>query len=168
TLLKAMEPHLEGMKLEELLAVLRWSGWDSGMLMAVFSELMALAESASEPLRQELCWAIQQVWETDYGLGGQDDLASHLGMLLYVMDRPAEALTFFEHSLRLYGQEPGTYFNQGMCHVRLRQDDRALECFERALALDAGLSDAREMLSKLRSPDWRGLEEEAPGEDSEG
>ncbi|WP_375773381.1 SAM-dependent methyltransferase [Archangium gephyra] len=168
TLIKAMEPHLEGMKLEELLAVLRWSGWDSGMLMAVFSELMALAESASEPLRQEVCWAIQQVWETDYRLGGEDDLAFHLGMLLYVMDRPAEALTFFEHSLRLGGEEPGTYFNQGMCHVRLRQDARALECFEQALALDANLSEAQEMLSQLQSPDWRGLEEVAPDEDSEG
>ncbi|HYO58349.1 tetratricopeptide repeat protein [Archangium sp.] len=168
TLLKRLEQHYDAMKLEELLAVLRWSGWDSGMLMDAFSALMAQAESASEPLQQEVCWAIQQVWETDYPLGGEDDLAFHLGMLLYVMDRPEEALTFFEHSLRLCDTEPGTYFNQGMCYVRLRQDARAQECFERALALDAGFSRAREMLSKLQSPDWRqGPEEdEEPGEDS--
>lgn len=170
TLFERMKQHLEAMTLEELLAHLRWSGWDPGLLMMGFSQWMAHAEAASEPLRQEVCWAIQQVWETDYPLGGtEDDLAFHLGMLLYVMDRPAEALTFFEHSLRQYDQEPGTYFNQGMCHVRLRDDARALECFERALALDADFNEAQEMISQLQSPDWRQEpeEDEAPGEDSE-
>ncbi len=169
TLLKRMEQPFEGRKLEELLAVLRWSGWDSGLLMAVFSELISLAESASEPLRQEVCWTIQQVWEADYPLGGEDeDLAFHLGMLLYVMDRPAEALTFFEHSLRVGGLDPATYFNQGMCHLRLRRDAVALECFERALALDSGFNEAREIISQVQSPDWKGLEEhEAQGEDPE-
>ncbi|WPB72888.1 tetratricopeptide repeat protein [Archangium violaceum] len=151
-MLKRMEQHHEEMTLEELLAILRWSGWDSGLLITVFSPLMAHAEEASEPMRQEVCWAIQQVWEADYPIGGeQDDLACHLGMLLYVMERPEEALVFFDHSLRRYGEEPATYYNQGMCHVDLRQDARALECFERALALDADFSQAREMLAKLQS-----------------
>ena len=170
TLLKRVEQHYEEMKLEDLLAALRWSGWDAGMLMDVFPVLMDQAESASEPLRQEVCWAIQQVWETDYPLGEEEeDLAFHLGMLLYVMDRPEPAVTFFEHSLRLCAEEPGTHFNLGMCHVRLRQDERALECFERALALDAGFSQAQEMRARMQSPDWRqGPEEdEEPGEDSE-
>ncbi|QRN95401.1 tetratricopeptide repeat protein [Archangium violaceum] len=164
TLLKRLAKHYEEMSLEELLAALRWSGWDSGMLMDIFPVLVAQAESADEPLRQEVCWAIQQVWETDYPLGAEEeDLAFHLGILLYVMDRPEQALTFFEHSLRLCDEEPGTYFNQGMCHVRLRQDARALECFERALALAPDFSEAREMLSQLQSPDWR----QGPEEDEE-
>ncbi|WP_257461081.1 tetratricopeptide repeat protein [Archangium lipolyticum] len=164
TLLKRLAKHYEEMSLEELLAALRWSGWDSGMLMDVFPVLMAQAESADEPLRQEVCWAIQQVWETDYPLGGEEeDLAFHLGMLLYVMDRPEQALTFFEHSLRLCDEEPGTYFNLGMCHVRLRQDARALEYFERALALAPDFGEARDMLSQLKSPDWR----QGPEEDEE-
>jgi hypothetical protein len=171
-LLKRMEKHLEEMQLEEILGLLRWSGWDPGMLMAAFSRLMAEAEDASEPLRQELCWALQQVWETDYPLGGEedDDLAFHLGILLYVMDRPAEALTFFDHSLRVHGEEPGTYYNQGMCHVRLRDDARALACFERAVGMDADFDQAQEMLVRIQSPDWKGPEEteedEVPVEDS--
>ncbi|KFA88223.1 hypothetical protein Q664_42655 [Archangium violaceum Cb vi76] len=160
TLLGRMEQYHEEMTLEELLALLRWSGWDSGLLMAIFPSLLPRAEAADEPLRQEVCWAIQQVWEADYPIGGeQDDLAYHLGMLLYVMERPAEALTFFEHSLRQYGEAPGTYYNQGMCHVRLQQDARARECFERALTLDEDFSQAREMLSELQhapSPSGRG------------
>lgn len=156
TLLKRLEQHYESMSLEEILAALRWSGWDSSVLMDVFSTLMEQIESASEALRQEVSWAIQQVWEGDYPLGEEEeDLAFHLGMLLYVMDQPARALTFFEHSLRLCDQEPGTYFNLGMCHVRLRQDARARECFEGALALNAGFNRAREMLSRMQSPDWR-------------
>ena len=152
TLLGRMEQHHEEMTLEELLALLRWSGWDSGLLMAVFPSLLERTEAASEPLRQEVCWALQQVWEADYPIGGErDDLAYHLGMLLYVMERPAEALTFFEHSLKQYGEAPGTSYNQGMCHVSLQQEAQARECFERALTLDPDLTQAREMLSKLQS-----------------
>lgn len=165
TLRKRLEKHYEAMTLEELLAALRWSGWDPGLLMDSFSVWMAQVESASEPLRQEVCWAIQQVWETDYPLGGEEeDLAFHLGMLLYALERPAQALTFFEHSLRLYDDAPGTYFNLGMCHVRLGQDARAVECFERALALDPNSSEAREVLSLMQSPEWRQGPEEDSGE----
>ncbi len=163
TLLKRLEKQYEAMTLEELLATLRFSCWESSTLMDAFSALMAQVESASEALQQEVCWAIHQVWEADYDLGEEDDLAFHLGMLLYAMDRPAEALTFFEHSLRRCAEEPGTHFNQGMCHLRLRQDARALECFERALALDPDFSRALEMRSQLQSPGWRQGPEEDEG-----
>jgi Tfp pilus assembly protein PilF len=55
-----------------------------------------------------------------------------------------------------------------MCHVQLRQDDRALERFEQTLAVDSEFNLAREMLTRMRSPDWRqGPDEgEEPGEDS--
>jgi tetratricopeptide (TPR) repeat protein len=169
TLRKRLEQHYEAMSLEELLATLRMSGWDSGVLMDVISPLMEQAESADEALQQEVSWAIQQVWEGDYPLGeDEEDLAFHLGMLLYVIDQPERALTFFEHSLRLCDQEPGTHFNLGMCHIQLRQDDRARECFERALAVDAEFTQAQEMLTQMQAPDWRQKQDEdaEPGEDS--
>ena len=165
TLLKCFENAFESMTLEELLATLRWSGWDSGIAMNAFSPLMAQVETASLPLQQEVCWAIQQVWEKSYLLDGEDELSFHLGMLLYAMARPEDALTFFEHSLRLSPDEPGALFNQGMCHVHLRQDARAQERFERALAVDHQLTQAREMLAQMQSPEWRqGQEEAAPDE----
>ena len=156
TLMSRMAKHYEAMTLEELLATLRWSGWDSGTLMSAFSALMALVESADEPMQREVCWAIQQTWETDYSLGEQDDdLPFHLGMLLYAMDRPQDALTFFEHSLRLSAEDPGTHFNLGMSHVRLGQNAQALACFERALAFDPDFSRAADMISELQAAGGR-------------
>jgi tetratricopeptide (TPR) repeat protein len=171
TLLKRLEKQYEQMTLEELLATLRFSRWEASVLMDSFSSLMTQIETASEALLQEVCWAVYQVWETDYDLGDEEDLAFHLGMLLYAMDRSAEALTFFEHSARRFAEEPGTYYNQGMCHVRLKQDAQALECFEKALALDPDFTRALDMRTKILSPDWRqGPEEEdeEPDESSEG
>lgn len=165
TLLKCFENALGSMTLEELLATLRWSGWDSGIMMNAFPMLMAQVESASLPLQNEVCWAIQQVWEKSYVLDGEDELAFHLGMLLYAMGRSADAVTFFEHSLRLDPDGPGALYNLGLCHVQLRQDAQAKECFERALAVDPGLTQAQEMLAQLQSPDWRrGQEDEEPDE----
>ena len=161
TLLKCFENALGSMTLEELLATVRWSGWDSGIMMNAFPMLMAQVESASLPLQNEVCWAIQQVWEKSYVLDGEDELAFHLGMLLYAMGRSADALTFFEHSLRLDPDGPGALYNLGLCHVQLRQDAQAKECFERALAVDPGLTQAQEMLAQLQSPDWRQGQEDA-------
>jgi hypothetical protein len=165
TLLMRFENTFEAMTLEEILTVLRWSGWDSGLLMNAFNALMAQVETASPPMQHEVAWAIHQVWETRYLLAEEDELAFLLGLLLYAMGRSADAVTFFEHSLRLDPAGPGALFNLGMCHVQLRQDARAKECFERALALDPGLTQAREMLAQLQSPDWRrGQEDEEPDE----
>ncbi len=155
-LTKRLEQHFAAMTLEELLATLRWSGWDSGTLMDAFSALMAQVESASDALQQEVCWALQQVWETDYPIGEEEaDLAFHLGLLFYAMSRPVEAMTFFDHSLRRCADESGTYYNKGMCHIRLGQDAQARECFEKALALTPDFSQPREMLSEMQSPGWR-------------
>ncbi len=161
TLLLRFEDTYDAMTLEEIIAIVRWSGWDSGILMNAFSALMAQVETASPPLQHELAWAIQQVWETRYLLAEEDELAFNLGLLLYAMGRSADALTFFEHSLRLDPEGPGALYNQGMCLVHLRQDARAQESFERALALDPGLTQAREMLDQLQSPDWRRGQEDA-------
>jgi hypothetical protein len=159
TLHERLEQHLGVMTLEELLATLRWSGWDSGTLINAFPTLMTLVESANESLRQELSWALHQVWEADYPIHVEHELPFLLGMLLYAMRRPEEALTFFEHSLRRCPDESGTYFNKGMCHVRLGQDAQAMECFEKALALAPELTQARDMLAEMRSPGWRQGEE---------
>jgi tetratricopeptide (TPR) repeat protein len=161
TLLRRFEDHFAEMTLEEILATLRWSGWDSDLLMNAYSALMAQVETASPPLQNEVAWIIQQVWETRYVLAQEDELAFNLGMLLYAMGRPADALTFFEHSLRLNPHAAGALFNQGICLVNLRQDAQAKESFERALALDPNLIQAREMLDQLQSPDWRQGEEDA-------
>ncbi len=161
TLQERLKQHVEAMTLEESLAFLRWSGWDSGTLLEVFPALMTQLESASDSLRQELSWALQQVWETDYPIGEEEDLAFHLGMLFYAMGRTEEALTFFDHSLRQCADESGTWFNKGMCHVRLEQDEQARECFEKALALAPDFTRAREMLTEMQAPGWR----RGPGED---
>ena len=165
TLLKRLEQTYKAMSLEELLAALRWSRFDADMLLDAFPALMEQIETASLPLQHEVCWAIQQVWEASYLLEGEDDLAFHLGTLLYAMDRTADALTFFEHSLRLCADEPSAYFNKGMCLLRLGQDAQGKECFLQALALSPDFTQAQEMLAEMEAPGWQGLKEDEEEEE---
>ena len=55
----------------------------------------------------------------------------------------AEALDFFDHSLRLYGPDPATAFNQALCHFHLGHLNDALLHINQTLEMDANYAEAR-------------------------
>ena len=63
----------------------------------------------------------------------------------------AEALEFLQHSVDLYGAEPGTLYNMAVCCHGLRQTAKAVEHVERALELDAEFDAARALRIKLQT-----------------
>ena len=63
-----------------------------------------------------------------------------------------EALGFFGESARLYGLEPGTAYNMGLCHYGLHEMEAAARCVEQALELDPELDSARLLRIRLQ---WR-------------
>lgn len=151
TLKKGIEKHYEDMSLEELIALLRLSGWDSKIFIESFSVLLEQVESARKPWRQELHRGIQLVWDNYYHIGEAGDIAFYIAMLLYGMKHYLEALTFFDHSLRLYGPDAGTLYNMAMCHYSLRQLDQAIECVNQTLEFDPAFDAAKTMRIKIQS-----------------
>lgn len=150
TLKKGIEKIYDKLTLPQLLAYLRLSRWDANILLGCFPTLLDRVDSLSEPERQALYEAIQQVWDAYYPIGEKRDLAFELGMLLYGMAYYAQALEFFGHSLRLYGPDASTAYNLGMCHYGLRQLEAALAWVEQALALEPAFEAAREMRIKIQ------------------
>jgi len=147
---KGIEKVYDTLTLPQILAYLRLSGWDANIFLGCFPTLLNRADSVSEAERQELYWAIQQVWDTYYPIGEKHDLAFFLGMLLYGMTYYSEALDYFQHSLWLYGPDASTVYNMGMCHYCLRQLEAALTCVDQALELDAAFEPARGMRIKIQ------------------
>ncbi len=146
---KVIERHYAAFELDALLAYLRLSGWDANIVLDSFPTLLAQAETAAPPHRQELHRAIQQVWEMYYPLNEASDLPFHLGMLLQTMAFYPEALEFYQHSLQMWGPDPSTFHNMGMCQYGLRRLDAALAAIEEALDLDPGFEAAKAMRLQL-------------------
>jgi tetratricopeptide (TPR) repeat protein len=150
TLKKGIEKIYDTLTLPQLLAYLRLSRWDANILQGCFPTLLDRVDSLSEAEREALYEAIQQVWDTYYPLGEKRDLAFELGMLLYGMTYYADALDFFQHSLRLYGPDLGTVYNMGMCHYGLGRLEDALAWVDQALELDPAFGPARDMRIRLQ------------------
>ncbi len=66
------------------------------------------------------------------------DVASNLGSLLYLKERPAEAIEWFERAVDYDGRNAQAYYNLGTAHARLEQRRDALQAFRKALEYDAG------------------------------
>lgn len=100
---KSIEGNPSSLKLEQILAWLRFSGWDFWILGGCYAALLRCLPDAAEPWRKEVRRAIAAVWDTYYHIGEKWDLPLHLGTLLCAMDCHSEALKYFQFSLELFG-----------------------------------------------------------------
>jgi hypothetical protein len=151
TLKKGIEKNYAALTLEQLLALLRLSGWDAAVFMDAFAALLDQVESADEALQRELHRAIRQVWDNYYHIGERRDIAFYMAMLLYGMEYYPEALNYFQHSLRLYGPDASTFYNMAVCHYALRQLEAALDCINQTLAFDPAFEAAKGMRIKIEA-----------------
>jgi tetratricopeptide (TPR) repeat protein len=135
--------------LESLLGWLRMSGWDHSIFLGCFPALVEGAIDAEAELQARVAEAAHRVWEAYFPLRETQDLAFHLGALLLVLERPAEAREYFAQSLRLHGENPATCFNLASCHHLLGERGEALEWLDRALAIDPELAAALELRAEL-------------------
>ena len=146
---KAIEHGYERWTLGQLISYIRLSGFDAKIALACYPVLIDRIENVSESEKQEFYRVIQKVWEVYYPLAEDQDLASHLGVLLYEMGYYAEALDLFVRSIALYGPDAMVSYSMGLCHYGLRQMEAALECVNEALALDPDSKDARALRVKI-------------------
>jgi tetratricopeptide (TPR) repeat protein len=135
----------------QLLAFLRLSGWDYKRFLECLPVFKSHLPGLDESQKQELHEAVRMVWDAYLPIGEEEDLAFHVGTLLLEMEFYGEALEFLQHSLDLYGAEPGTLYNMAVCCHGLRQTAKAVEHVERALELDAEFDAARALRIKLQT-----------------
>lgn len=135
TLKKALDPHFNTLKLEQILAYLRFSGWDHKLFFCCFDNLMIQVEDISVSLRQELYRAIANIWKMYYFIGEEKDLPFHFSMLLYKMGFYREAIAYLDRSLEFYGEDPGIFYNQAKCYRKLQARENALKTLDKALEL---------------------------------
>jgi tetratricopeptide (TPR) repeat protein len=151
TLKEGVARVYDSLSLEQLLAFLRLSGWDYKRFLECLPVFKSLLPGLDESEKQELHEAARSVWDAYLPIGEEEDLAFHVGTLLLEMEFYGEAMEFLQHSVDLYGAEPGTLYNMAVCCHGLRQTAKAVEHVERALELDAEFDAARALRIKLQT-----------------
>lgn len=74
---------------------------------------------------------------------------NRIGIALSRVGRFEESEASYNHALRLDENDPGIYFNLGMMWMRQQKNDKAVEKFKQAIALDPEMKEAREMMDKI-------------------
>ena len=133
------------MSLPEVLAVIRWSAYDPVVFSAALPALIVLVEGAPEHEFHDVRSVLANVWASHFPVQGGPDLAFSIATVLYGMGRYLDALEFLHHSLDLVGPDPATYFNIGMAHHHLGQNEPALEMVRRSIELSPDFQQARSM-----------------------
>jgi hypothetical protein len=133
----------------QILAALRWSGWDSRTFMDLFPRLLAAVEQAPLEVKDDLRVAARRVWDNHFHLGEATDVAFALGLLHFALGDAPAALAAMQDSLRLHGPTAATYYNLAMAHQAMHQPGPALAAIDAALALTPGLEAARALRIRL-------------------
>lgn len=123
----------DDLTLENLLAWVRLSGWDANVLLDAWPSLMQHASTAANVFRLEIYRTAHEVWNHYFPLHEARDLAFHLGVLLCEIDCHADALPFFHESMAVYGPNPATVYNIGLCLYHMGHLEEAREQIDQAL-----------------------------------
>jgi tetratricopeptide (TPR) repeat protein len=131
-------------------------GWDSEYVVRCVPALLDALPKAEDRLRQQVLEGIQRAWEQYYPIGESDDLPFALGVLSFALEHHADALEFFEVSLRQFGDDPRTTLNLALSLYHLQRLPETLSWLDRTLELDPANEIALEMrpsvAAELASP----------------
>jgi len=149
SLKKGIESAYGSLNPEQLLAWLRFSGWDARILGGAAQVVIEAASSLEAPLRDEWIRVVAQVWDSYYSIGEEDDVPYVLGRILSALGQPREALGHFHRSIELHGPAAATLYYMAECHERLGLAAEALACLDEALELEPDAGPVRALRIKL-------------------
>lgn len=131
---RGIHPHLAEFEIPQALALIRLSGWDVRVLHDCLPSFWSCLEQTSRETRAEVAQTVLRAWKNYYHLGELPDMAFDFAMLLCSVGEYREAMRLFQQSLELYGDDPRTFWNLGLCCSALRQGEEAAAWFSRAFA----------------------------------
>ncbi|MCU1280651.1 MAG: hypothetical protein JWM53_4197 [bacterium] len=146
---KAIDPRVDEMSLEQLLAFVRLSGADMDVLLRCRPALSARAAEATAAQRRELGRVVTAAWAGHYAIDEARDVAFELGGLLCDVGEWEAALPLFEASLAQHGPDRATLFNLALCRTRTGQHVEALALVAALLGEDPSFDDAHALRREI-------------------
>ena len=135
---RGIEGSYEALDLGQALSLIRLYRWDPRVLRDCLPVLWKRQPEATAPLCEELVRTVMRVWESFYPIGEREDLAFELGLLVHAYGAPGEALSLFQESIRLHGDDARARWNMGLCHYARGELEAAVGCFLEAARVEPG------------------------------
>ncbi len=153
TLRRGVARGLAELGLEEVLSLIRLSGFDPRTLRDCLPVLWSHLDGLDAASREELVAAVRGVWERYYPIGEEHDFPFDLGVLLYEAGAHGAALEMFDASLRLHGDDPRTAWNIGLCHLAQGRPEVGAPYFQQAATRHPGFVPTGALQNKLSPRD---------------
>jgi tetratricopeptide (TPR) repeat protein len=147
---QVLDKEHEFLSVEQVLALLRLSGWDERVFQKCFADVLSGLDAAGPTALAELRTAASRLWDNYYAIGEEYDLAYDLGVLHYKLDEHEIALVYFLRSLAEHGPGAKTLYNMSLCHYLLRDLPQALGCVLQAQQLNPDFEPAQAFERRLR------------------
>ena len=101
-----VERVADGLTVDEIVALLRLSGWDATTLHGVLGALREQAADADPATQEDLREALMEIDDRHFPIAGEPDLPFAIGLLLYELQDYEDAIAYFEASLEQHGPDP--------------------------------------------------------------
>jgi tetratricopeptide (TPR) repeat protein len=137
--------------LQQALAKLRTSRFDSQVFLELFPTLHERAAEAAGSDRTDLALAVRRVRQAWFPIGEAQDVALCLGVLLSRIGHHREALELFAESVEIRGANAAAHFASALAHHALRDLDQALKDVQESLAIDPTSDAARRLALELEA-----------------
>ena len=149
----AVRDSSSNLSLDGLFTLLRLSRFDPNVVLDNAQRILDLVPSAGDQTRRELTLMLERVFDNFVPIGR--DLPFELARIYLMLNRPRDGIRFNELSLKLFGEHAVTWSNQALCYHNAEDDPKALQCLDRALALDPENATARAWRARLRGLERR-------------
>ncbi|WP_422660623.1 tetratricopeptide repeat protein [Paenibacillus sp. EC2-1] len=143
-----VDPRLETMGLQQILAFWRLGGYDAEFFIQCAKRISTLIPEACDEELQDIKRGIHIMWSSNYEMEQRYDLALDAGLLLFEMDMYVDAMQFLATSVETDEDEPvpTVLYCLAICCYELGLDEAALEYTREALVLEPGHEEALALL----------------------
>lgn len=129
---KMVYQNISRMNIRDLIGFIRLSYYDSTFFIKLLPRLKLVLKKISFNERRRLAQTMHEVWNMYFNIDEKLDFAYELGGIFYDLGFYAEALTYFQYSVDVLGQQADIYYNVILCHYQLRQDDLFVKVLKEA------------------------------------
>jgi len=135
--------------MEHILALLKFSYWDTDIFFSVASRIAEIITKSSPGQIKAMHLGLKTLDDHFYFVRNYKNIPFEIGHIYQVLNDLEAAIKFYQKAIDLYGEESSTYFNMGLCRYHKHDVSIALECFEKAYALNSNNASAKEWIDHI-------------------
>ncbi|MFZ6774443.1 SAM-dependent methyltransferase [Undibacterium sp. SXout7W] len=141
--------HRFNLGLAEIVSLLKLMNWDPAIFDGCFDAILASLSHAPLPAVADLRAALPTLAAQRYRSTHMPDTLFNIAHLQQCLGLWSDAAQHYRLSIQERGDTAQTWYNLGLCHAALQENNEAVTCFDKASALDPEMLLAQGWLYRL-------------------